>query len=155
MASAVAVSKIKNDVVVDDFKRYREIVGDCTICLDPVQRINEFEPECCHKLYHHRCFYDSCEVTKGCCPTCLDPYDSKKGMQIFVKTLTGKTITLDTARYETIEQIMIRIKYKEGIPLEQQRLVFAGKHLEYSRTLDNYNIGKESTIFLTEKCRGS
>ncbi len=75
-------------------------------------------------------------------------------MQIFVKTLAGKTITLEVDPNESIDSVKAKITEKEAIPANQQRLIFAGKQLESGRTVSDYNVTADSTFHLVLRVRG-
>jgi ubiquitin len=76
------------------------------------------------------------------------------GMQLFVKTLTGKTVSIEVEEGESIEDVKAKISEKEGIPPEQQRLIFGGQQLQDGKTIDDYNVGDDATLHLVLRLRG-
>jgi len=76
------------------------------------------------------------------------------GMQLFVKTLTGKTVSIEVEEGESIEDVKAKIAEKEGIPPEQQRLIFGGQQLQDQKTLQDYDVGDDATLHLVLRLRG-
>jgi len=76
------------------------------------------------------------------------------GEQLFVKTLTGKTVTIEVEEGESIEDVKAKIAEKEGIPPEQQRLIFGGQQLQDAKTLEDYDVGDDATLHLVLRLRG-
>ena len=85
--------------------------------------------------------------------TCLNVIP-RGGMQLFVKTLTGKTVSIEVEEGESIEDVKAKIAEKEGIPPEQQRLIFGGQQLQDAKTLDDYDVGDDATLHLVLRLRG-
>lgn len=75
-------------------------------------------------------------------------------MQLFVKTLTGKTVSIEVEEGECIEDVKAKIAEKEGIPPEQQRLIFGGQQLQDAKTLEDYDVGDDATLHLVLRLRG-
>ena len=82
------------------------------------------------------------------------PYANMPSMKIFVKTLTGKTITIQTSSFDTIEKVKYKIQDQEGISYDQQRLIFAGDQVEDNRTLADYKVYNNSVFHLILRLRG-
>ncbi len=87
-------------------------------------------------------------------PLSVEADSVRSGMQIFVKTLTGRTTTLDVDVTDTVEVVKIKVYVREGIPMDQQRLIFGGRQMENGRTLVDYNVQRESTLHLVLQTRG-
>ncbi len=75
-------------------------------------------------------------------------------MQIFVKNLSGKTIAFDVELSDTIQSVKEKVTQRDGIPVEQQRLIYSGKQLENAKTLSEYDIQKDGTLHLVLRILG-
>jgi hypothetical protein len=80
--------------------------------------------------------------------------DLRGGMQVFVKTLSGKSISVEVEPDESIESLKAKIQAKEGVPADQQRIIFGGKQLDGLKCLSDYDIDDASTLHLVLRLRG-
>lgn len=82
-------------------------------------------------------------------PSCLSQTLAiRGGMSLFVKTMTGKTVSIEVEEGESIEDVKAKISEKEGIPAEQQRLIFGGQQLEDCKSLEDYGVNDDDTFHL-------
>jgi len=159
---SIQISKQLNDTIYVKYpnSEIKEIKTDLyNTGLEFLQDIeyNSFAPDCIsHNLFFKKkkiCF-DDLLIKSGIENEDLINLEDRKTYQIFIKTLTGETKTINAALTDTIWELNILIYYKVGIPPDQQRLVYCGKQLEINRTLGDYDIKREETLHLVLRLRG-
>ena len=150
----IEVVDCRNKLKINNFELKVDIYGDI---LEQICDFKNIPNSNLYFAYNHsidNCIYQIYKDYLSGKKIKLELYEENPVMKIFVKTLTGKTITLDVDPEEHIEFVKLRIRKKEGIPLDQQRLIFGGMQLEDYKILSDYHIQNESILHLVFRLRG-
>ncbi|KAF7631121.1 Ubiquitin-like domain-containing protein [Meloidogyne graminicola] len=139
--------------------------GRCPVCTEVLRKENVYALVRCGHMYHNACITNWISGTSNCliCQSSaelddikkLNVWDGSKNMKLTVLTLTGKRVLLDRIKsLDKIEVIKAMIELREGIPPDEQRLIYAGKELENGHTIVHYGIEDQSTLHLVKRLKG-